>query len=161
MCTYLLFVLDAAELRDPVNVAVFLTKLLPLQISKQILDIRIIIQIIIQCYQCSCLIQLCGSSLSLNEVRILTTGDHGTHSFICSLSGQPGLFYFGAYLLCDQLLHFIVVIDLRSRYPKKCGELFDTCCFFCGTVGSCARCTISGCLVTVTATSGEQCRCHC
>ena len=88
------------------------------------------------------------------------TGDHGTHSFICGLSGQPSLFYFGAYLLCDQLLHFIVVIDLRSRYRKKCGEFFDAC-FFCGTVGSCARCTVSGCLVSVTATSGEQCRCHC
>jgi len=58
VCTNLLFSLDIAELRYPVDMSVVLAKLIPLLLCKEVFDIRIIIQIIIECYQNVCIIEL-------------------------------------------------------------------------------------------------------
>ena len=104
--------------------SIILTEFIPLLICKKFFDVWIFVYVIIQCYQRPRIIELFHSVAAIDHIRILTACDQWSDCLLCCLSGQPCLLAFCTCDLCDLLLDLIVIIDLCTRYCKKCGKLF-------------------------------------
>jgi hypothetical protein len=71
----------ATELRDVVDVAMYLFDLRPLQFCKHVLDVRILVNFVIQFNECASLNQLRSRIATLNEIRVIVAGNQSTDSF--------------------------------------------------------------------------------
>ena len=120
-----LFSFDILELLNPVNMSVILSQLVPFFVGIISLNIGVVIQIIIQRHKCSCLIELTHSVSAVNKIRIFASGDQGANCLGSRLAGKPCLIHFHPGLFCDDLLNFIVVINLRSGNGEESCKFFS------------------------------------
>ena len=134
----LLFSLNILKLLNPVNMTIIPSQLIPLFIRIIRLDIRIIIQIIIQRNKCSCLIELSHCISAINKIWILTSGNQRPYRLRSCLTGKPCLVHLYTSFFCDNLLNLIVVIDF-SPWNR-----IESCKFFCSSLILAASATTSG-----------------
>ena len=124
MCCCFFLTVNITELWNPVNMSILLAKFIPFFLCKELFNVRILINIVIQSNQGTGIIELSHTISTINQIRILTTGDQGSYSFLSSLSCKPCLFTFSTCNLSNFLLNFIIIIDFCTGNCKECSKFF-------------------------------------
>ena len=108
----LLFPIDVAKLLYPVDMSVILPESVPLLLCQEFLDVRILVNVVIQRHQRACIIKLCHTVTAVNKIRIFAACNQRADCLLCRLACKPCLFYLCTDFFRNHLLNLIVIINL-------------------------------------------------
>ena len=117
--------ISLTELRHQIYMIPFALDSVPLSFGVEVLNVRIIVPVLVESNCGACVYHLGKSSACGNEIGIVAACDHNAHSLGCGLTGQPGILTLSADLLCDDLLYFVVIVDLGAGNSVESGKFLD------------------------------------